>query len=103
MVTRVEQERALDTLKRWDAQQAQIEKEKRQQQVEALRATIAELYDSESLHPWALAKWEQDKSRGIGRGMNEVQAVRYYLEGLKRSLADVCQAFQVDPTVLMKQ
>lgn len=99
MITQQDRDKARETLARWDEQQRALEKEKNEREADKLRALIAELFDVETLYSWALVKWEAQKKAGIGRGMTEVEAVRYYLEGLKRSLADVCQAFQIDPTL----
>ena len=87
---------AQDTIKAYREQQEELAAQERKAKREELASALANLGDSTALEAWALGRWEDDKRRGIGKGMTETNAKLWYLKNLRAALVDVCDAFGLD-------
>lgn len=95
-----EYERAKKLIDNWHAQQREKRELRWKQEREELEALYEELGHDPNLKTWALQQWEREKERGIGKGMSENQAIRYYLRCLKDRVVFICQAYSVEMTYI---
>ena len=62
-----------------------------------LAGLIGDLGGNPKLVEWAMARYAFDLKRGIGSAMTAEAGIRWNLQNLARALADVCDAFGIDP------
>lgn len=92
MIKQSEHDKAVATIAQYRREQKELAQKKYHENWAKIKETFP---NNPNVVPWALAEWERDKERGIGRGMTQDVAIRYYLENLKNDYTRLCAAFRI--------